>query len=176
MKGRKGERKQWQEEKRAKPSSSIMQSLLTMLKTEKLSSDCCCLVPKLCVTLLRSHGLYRPPDSSVRGILQARILEWVAISFSKGFSQPKYRTRISCNIRQVLYHWATREAPSLWVEVRKRGQTQRPLPESCVLLLSCLHFSFSAKSTLPALFLWIRAWTLESDCQIEYWVYHLLVT
>ena len=144
MKGRKGERKQWQEEKRAKPSSPVMHSLLTMLKTEKLSSDCCCLVAKLCMTLLRPHGLYIPPHSSVHGILQARILEWVAISFSKGFSQPNYRTCGSCIIRQVLYHWATREAPSFWVEVRERGQTQRPLPESCVLwhtsLSPCFFF------------------------------------
>ena len=29
---------------------------------------------------------YSPPDSSVQGILQTRILEWVAISFSRGFS------------------------------------------------------------------------------------------
>jgi len=33
------------------------------------------------------------PGSSVRGILQARILEWVAISFSRGSSQPRSRTR-----------------------------------------------------------------------------------
>ena len=32
---------------------------------------------------------YRPPDSSVHGILQARILEWVAIPFSRGSSQPR---------------------------------------------------------------------------------------
>ena len=32
---------------------------------------------------------YSPPGSSVYGILQARILEWVAISFSRGFSQPR---------------------------------------------------------------------------------------
>ena len=31
----------------------------------------------------------RPPGSSVRGILQARVLEWVAISFSRGSSQPR---------------------------------------------------------------------------------------
>ena len=30
-----------------------------------------------------------PPGSSVRGIFQARILEWVAISYSKGYSQPR---------------------------------------------------------------------------------------
>ena len=37
-----------------------------------------------------------PPDSSVHGILQARILEWVAISFSRGSSQPGDQTRIYC--------------------------------------------------------------------------------
>ena len=36
-----------------------------------------------------------PPDSSVCGILQARILEWVAISFSRGSSQPRDLTYIS---------------------------------------------------------------------------------
>ena len=39
---------------------------------------------------------YSPPDSSVRGISQTRILEWVAIYFSKGTSQFKYGTRMSC--------------------------------------------------------------------------------
>ena len=37
----------------------------------------------------------RPPSSSVHGILQARILEWVAISFSRGSSQPRDRTQVS---------------------------------------------------------------------------------
>ena len=36
------------------------------------------------------------PDSSVRGILQARILEWVAISFSRESSQPRDWTHVSC--------------------------------------------------------------------------------
>ena len=44
----------------------------------------------------QSHGLYSPLDSSVRGILQARILEWVAISFFRGSSQPRNRTHVSC--------------------------------------------------------------------------------
>ena len=38
----------------------------------------------------------RPPGSYVHGISQARILEWVAISFSRGSSQPRDRTLISC--------------------------------------------------------------------------------
>ena len=37
-----------------------------------------------------------PPGSSIPGIFQARIMEWVAISFSKGSSQPRDRTHISC--------------------------------------------------------------------------------
>ena len=52
------------------------------------------------------------PSSSVHGILQARILEWVAISFSRGSSQSRDQTRISCIGRQILYHWrSTGEAP-----------------------------------------------------------------
>ena len=37
-----------------------------------------------------------PSGSSVHGILQARILEWVAISFSRVSSQPRNRTQVSC--------------------------------------------------------------------------------
>ena len=40
------------------------------------------------------HGA--PPGSSVHGILQARILEWVAIPPSRGSSRPRDRTRVSC--------------------------------------------------------------------------------
>ena len=61
---------------------------------------------QLCPTLCDPMD-YTPPGSSVHGILQARILEWVAISFFRGASQPRDRTRmsyISCTGRQVLYH------------------------------------------------------------------------
>ena len=53
---------------------------------------------------------YSPPGSSVHGISQARILEWVVIPFSRGSSWLRDRTRVSCVGRQILYHWATREA------------------------------------------------------------------
>ena len=49
----------------------------------------CFSVTKSCPSLLLPHGPYNPPCSSVHGISQARILEWVAISFSLGFSQPR---------------------------------------------------------------------------------------
>ena len=48
--------------------------------------------------------------SSAHGILQARILEWVAISFSRGSSQPRDRTWISCTTGRLFTIWATREA------------------------------------------------------------------
>ena len=53
------------------------------------------------------------PGSSVHEILHARILEWVAISFSRGSSQLRDRTHIFyvfCTGRLVLYHWPTWEA------------------------------------------------------------------
>ena len=48
-----------------------------------------------------------PPGSSVLGIFQARILEWVAIAFSRGSSWPRDRSYISCIGRQILYSWAS---------------------------------------------------------------------
>ena len=54
-----------------------------------------------------------PRGSSVHEISQARILKWVVISSSRGFSWPRDQTHISCvscNGRQILYHLATWEA------------------------------------------------------------------
>ena len=45
-----------------------------------------------------------PPGSSVHGILQARILDWVALPSSRGSSLPKVQTHISYIGRWVLYH------------------------------------------------------------------------
>ena len=50
------------------------------------------------------------PGSSVHGILQARILEWAAMLFSRGSSWPRDRTRISCIASGFFTVWATREA------------------------------------------------------------------
>ena len=47
-----------------------------------------------------------PPGSSVHGILQARILKWVAISFSKGTSQPSYQTWVSSIAGRFFTIWA----------------------------------------------------------------------
>ena len=53
------------------------------------------------------------PGSSVHGIFQARILEWIAISFSRGFSQLRDQTQVSHTASRLLTICATREAHKL---------------------------------------------------------------
>ena len=68
---------------------------------------------------------YTPPGSSVHGILQARILEWVAIPFSRGSSWPRNRIWVSCVAGRFFTVWATREAKghlnyfSVWAFMNK---------------------------------------------------------
>ena len=72
---------------------------------------CMCLVTQLCLTVCNPLD-YSLPGFSVHGIFQARILEWVATSFSRGSSQSKDRTCISCVsciVGQYFTHWAIRE-------------------------------------------------------------------
>ena len=63
---------------------------------------------QLCPTLCDPMDCSQP-GSSVHGILQARILEWVVIPFSKGSSQIRDQTRVSCIAGRFLTVWATRE-------------------------------------------------------------------
>ena len=66
-------------------------------------------VAQSCLTLCNPVDC-SPPGSSVHGILQARILEWVAISFSRGSSWPRDRTQASHIAGRCFTLWATREA------------------------------------------------------------------
>ena len=73
----------------------------------------CVLVPKSCPTLCGPMDC-SPPGSSVHGIIQARIPEWVVIFFSRGSFQPRDQIQVcsaSCVGRHFLYHWATWETP-----------------------------------------------------------------
>ena len=64
------------------------------------------------------------PGSSIHSIFQTRVLEWVAISFSRGSSQPRDRTQVSCITGRCFTLWATRES------------LVTPLPEAdCLSLL-----------------------------------------
>ena len=65
-------------------------------------------VAQLCPTLCD------PMDCAVPGILQARILEWVAFPFSRGSSQPRDRIQVSRMAGRFFTSWATREAQEYW--------------------------------------------------------------
>ena len=65
-----------------------------------------CLVSKLCLILLQPQDC-SPSGSSVHGILQARILEWVAISFSRDLPNPG----IECISRALAGKFFTTEPP-----------------------------------------------------------------
>ena len=73
--------------------------------------NCCHLVAKLCPTLFAASQTIAHQVSLSMGIFQARILERVAISFSKGPSWPRDWTRVSYIGKGILYHWATGEVP-----------------------------------------------------------------
>ena len=68
-------------------------------------------ITQLCPTLCNSMDCSLL-GSSVHGSLQARILEWVAISFSRGSSQPRDRTWVSHVAGRHFTIWATREVPT----------------------------------------------------------------
>ena len=69
----------------------------------------CCLVAQSRPALFATPMDCNLPSSSVHEILQARILEWVAISFSRGSSWPRDRTCISCISGGFFTDWATGE-------------------------------------------------------------------
>jgi len=89
-------------------SSSLCFLKIYFLKYFMITPYHCCLFAQLYLTLWPPWTV-GPPGSSVHGILQASILEWVAISFSRRSSQPRDQTHFSCIGKWVLYHWATRE-------------------------------------------------------------------
>ena len=67
---------------------------------------CCCLVANLHSVLCNPMDC-RPLGSSVHGIVEARILDWVVISSSRGFFPLRDQTQVSytyCIIRHILYH------------------------------------------------------------------------
>ena len=101
-----------------------------------------CSVAQSCPTLRDPMG---PPGFSAHGILQARMLEWVAISSSRGSSQPRDRTQVSHTAGRFFTSWATREPLNTWlpkiictkVKHSKEENTEF-LTEFCVWILWAL--------------------------------------
>ena len=82
---------------------------------------CCCSVGKSCPTLCNPKDC-SPPGSSVLGISQARILEWVVIPYYKESSWSRDQTRVSC--------------------LPGRFFTTEPLGKSCILVITLVTFFF----------------------------------
>ena len=78
-----------------------------------------------------------PPDSSVHGTLQARILEWVAISFHRRSSRPRDQTLVSFTASRFFTVWTTREAPNLnnfnqvWVQLNMNSDVWLEITLGC---------------------------------------------
>ena len=92
--------------------------LPTSQKDFDLKTSKTCSVTQSCPTLcdLLDCSL---SGSSVCGILQARILEWVAISFSRGSSRPRNRTLVSCIAGRWFTNWVMREARNVCITICK---------------------------------------------------------
>ena len=112
---------------------------------------CVCSVTKLCLTPLNPMDC-SPLGSSMHGISQAKILEWVVISFSRGSSRLRDQTQVSCIAGRFFTFWATGEAfknVSRWCQMLPGGRGGDELTEVRGLNwgwkgpISFLHISFS---------------------------------
>ena len=88
------------------------------------------LVTQSCPTLCNPMDC-SPPGSSVHGILLARILEWVAMPSSRGSSQPRYGTQVSCITDRIFYHLSYQGSPIDQTYMETRGK------ESLVNAIPC---------------------------------------
>ena len=96
-------------------------------------------VPQSCLTLCDPMDCSLS-SSSVHGIFQARMLEWIAISFSRGTSQPRNRTLVSHIAGRRFTVWATKEAPTgclfpFWVWKKATAQET-----TVFLFVTCKHY------------------------------------
>ena len=101
------------------------------------------------------------PGSSVHRIFQARVLEWVAISFSRGSSQPRDRTHTADRRFTV---WATREAPFLSLASEFFRYSNHDLEQTVIYTRACYYNS--AKE--PRLGVLIDKFTFEFNYKANY--------
>ena len=122
----------------------------------------CVLVAQSCLTLWDPmEG--SSPGSSVHGILQARIVDWVAIPFSRGSSQPRDWNCVSCAADRFFTVWATREAPrGVWSAEHIFKATLRNLSYQGPDRLHCLGH-IRPPDPCPVM----AQHCLESPCQVS---------
>ena len=114
------------------------------------------LITQSCLTLCNPMHC-SPPGSSVHGILQARILEWVAMPSSRGSSWPRDQTQVSCTAcigRWILYHWDTWEAPKRLHKCEGLWRWSCPFYPYC--LLGCVPILRASSSPRKKTVSWKR--------------------
>ena len=129
------------------PRSQEILQTRAFVPGSQLASLCC----SHCHVWLFGNPLdYNLPRSSVHRIFQARVLELIPTSFSRGFSRPRDQTHVSSTGRQILYPWGTREA------------------------MSTIHWPTSVWSATPMqelliLYLFRRTFSLAYFCHVMIW-------
>ena len=119
------------------------------------------------------------PGSSVHEIFQARILEWVAISFSTGSSQPRDQTWVSLHCRQILYQLSYRGSPQRtkrpFFNDHNRTEANNQSPDGSIRSMSSLKkmegeiaSHYHAYISLPQPTLLMNSFTFEV-AYIFYW-------
>ena len=93
-------------------SFQIRFKILTNKQDQTLPKFDCCWNAMLChfYSVNKIDLISESESRSVHGILQARTLEWVTVPFSRGSSQPRDWTLISCIVGRFFTSWATSEA------------------------------------------------------------------
>ena len=138
---------------------------------------------KLCLTLCDPIGCSLP-GSSVHGILQARVLEWVAISFSRGSSWPRDRTQVSHVVGRCFTIWATRENCSH--EIKRHLLLGRKAMSNLDSILKSRDITLSTKVCLvkamvfPVVMYGCENWTIKKvECRridaFEVWCWRRLL-
>ena len=116
-------------------------------------SVCACSVARLCLTLCDPMG-YSPPGSSVHAISQPRILERVAISYSRGSSWPRGQTSVSCASstgRQILCHCTTQARGMLF-------------ETACIAITVSMGFDWKEHSGIEDAGKHLAVWMAQDSC------------
>ena len=109
-----------------------LMSVESVMPSNHLILSCPILLPTVC----------DPMDYIVHGILQARILERVAVPFSRGSSHPRDQSHVSCIAGGFFTSWAVREAPILLGRWQITLNNLRLIQRLTIFLTHCIHIHY----------------------------------
>ena len=108
----------------------------------------CVLVAQSCPTVCDPMD-WGPPGFSVHGLLQSRILDWIAILFSRGTSQPRDWTLVSGIAGRFFYHLSYREVLNLALINNREGIQPHPSTENWIKDLLNMTLPIRTRPSLP---------------------------